>query len=110
MTDSLDPAASNAYASNMEIRLLPDQEAHLAAVAASTGRTTDELVQEAVALWEERENVRALTEFRASLDKAEAALGQGKGRVVTQESMRKLSEEVHQRGLARLAAERKSLP
>jgi len=93
----------------MEIRLPPDQEAHLAAVAASTGRTAEELVQEAITLWEERENTRAIAEFRASLDKAEAALAQGKGRIVTEESMGRLSEDVHQRGLARLAAEHKNL-
>jgi glyoxylase-like metal-dependent hydrolase (beta-lactamase superfamily II) len=39
----------------MEIRLLPDQEDHLAAVAASAGRSTAEVVQEAIALWEERQ-------------------------------------------------------
>jgi hypothetical protein len=38
----------------MEIRLPPDQEASLAAVAASTGRSTDELLQEAVALWQKQ--------------------------------------------------------
>jgi predicted transcriptional regulator len=92
----------------VEIRLSPEQEAHLAALATSAGRSPDEIVQEAVALWEERENARALAEFRASLDKAEASLDAGKGRVITQESMRDLAEEVHQRGLARLAAEQKS--
>ena len=43
----------------MEIQLPPEQEAHLAAVAADTGRSTDELVQEAVALWEERRRANA---------------------------------------------------
>jgi predicted transcriptional regulator len=43
----------------MEIRLLPDQETHLATVAADTGRSKDELVQEAVALWEERQRANA---------------------------------------------------
>ena len=38
----------------MEIRLAPDQEAHLAALAASAGRSAGELVQEALAEWEER--------------------------------------------------------
>jgi predicted transcriptional regulator len=38
----------------MEIRLPPDQEAHLAALAASAGRSADELVGEALAEWEER--------------------------------------------------------
>jgi hypothetical protein len=60
-----------------------------------------------VELWEERENARVLAEFRASLDEAEASLAQGKGRVITQESMRELAEEVHQRGLARLTVEQK---
>ena len=39
----------------MEIRLPPDLEAQLAAVAASAGRSTAEVVQEAIALWEERQ-------------------------------------------------------
>jgi Arc/MetJ-type ribon-helix-helix transcriptional regulator len=87
----------------MEIRLPPDQEAYIAGLAASSGRSTDELVREAVALWEERENARALSEFRASLDEAEASLGQGKGRVITQESMRELAEDVKRRGRERRA-------
>jgi predicted transcriptional regulator len=33
----------------MEIRLPPDQEAHLAALAAKSGRSADEVVQEAIA-------------------------------------------------------------
>jgi predicted DNA-binding protein len=33
----------------MKIHLSPDQEAHLAALAASVGRPADELVQEALA-------------------------------------------------------------
>ena len=39
----------------MEIHLPPDKEAHLAQLAASAGRSPDEIVQEAVALWEERQ-------------------------------------------------------
>lgn len=92
----------------MEIQLSPDQEAHLAALAADAGLSTGEIVREAVALWEERENARALVQFRASLDKAEASLAHGKGRMITQESMRGLTGDVHQRGLARLAAEQKT--
>jgi hypothetical protein len=38
----------------MEIRLTPDQEAHIAALAASTGRSPSELVSEAVAILEQR--------------------------------------------------------
>ncbi len=39
----------------MEIHLPPDKEAHLAELAASAGRSAGEIVQEAVALWEERQ-------------------------------------------------------
>jgi predicted transcriptional regulator len=42
----------------MEIRLPPDQEAHLVALAASAGRNPDEIVQEAVALCEKRQAQR----------------------------------------------------
>jgi predicted DNA-binding protein len=37
----------------MEVRLAPEQEARLAAVAASTGHSTDELVREAIELREQ---------------------------------------------------------
>lgn len=63
----------------------------------------EEAVQEALALWEERERARA--EILAAVDEAEASLARGEGRVITQESMRELAEQVKQRGRARLAAE-----
>jgi hypothetical protein len=55
----------------MEIHLPPDQEAHLAALAASAGRSADEIVQEAVALWEERQALHPTP--RAKHTPAEAA-------------------------------------
>lgn len=42
----------------MEIRLSPDQEARLAALAASAGRSADELVRDALAEWEQRQAER----------------------------------------------------
>ena len=39
----------------MDIRLAPDQEARLAALAAGTGRSAAELVQEALTEWEQRQ-------------------------------------------------------
>ena len=42
----------------MKIRLAPDQEAHLAALAARAGRSAAELVQIALAEWEERQAER----------------------------------------------------
>jgi hypothetical protein len=47
---------------------------------------------------------RAQTEILAAVDAAEAALGRGEGRVITQDSMRNLAAEVKQRGRANFAA------
>lgn len=60
-------------------------------------------MKEALSLWEERERARA--EILAAVDEAEGSLAHGGGRPVTPESMRQLSEEVKQRGRARLTAE-----
>jgi hypothetical protein len=56
-----------------------------------------------LALWEERERQRAA--FLLTLDDAKASLASGEGRVITQESMRQLAEEVKERGRTRLVAE-----
>ena len=89
----------------MNVELTPDQRA-LVKRAIDSGRFTDEeqAVQEALALWEERERRRL--EILASLDEAEASLARGEGRPITDESMQALAEDVKQRGRARLAAER----
>ena len=90
----------------MEVSLTPDQKAFIRQ-AIETGRVQheEEAVREALSLWEERERKRA--EFLASLEDAKASTAQGKGRVITKQSMRELAEEVKQRGVARLNAERK---
>ncbi len=49
-------------------------------------------MQEALALWEDRE--RQTREFLLTLDHAKASLARGEGRVVTEESMRQLADEV----------------
>jgi len=54
-------------------------------------------------LREERERKRA--EILAAVDRAEASLARGEGRVITQESMQQLAEEVKQRGRAHLTVE-----
>jgi Arc/MetJ-type ribon-helix-helix transcriptional regulator len=92
----------------MEVYLTPDQQVFVRE-AIESGRLVreEDAVKEALALWEERERTRA--EFLATLDQAEASLARGEGRVITQESMRRLAEEVHQRGLARLAADKSTL-
>ena len=61
---------------------------------------------EALSLWEERERRRA--EILVAVDKAKTSLAAGKGRVITEDSMRQLGNEVKQRGRARLAAEQQT--
>jgi len=88
----------------MDVQLTPDQKA-FARRAIESGRLHSEqdAVQEALALWEERERQRA--EFLLTLDDAKASLARGEGRIITQESMRQLAQEVKERGRARLLAE-----
>jgi putative addiction module CopG family antidote len=88
----------------MEVRLTPDQEAFVRQ-AIQSGRLlrAEDSVEQALSLWEERERKRA--ELLVTLDEAEASLAGGEGRVITEESMRELAEEVKQRGRSRLAAE-----
>ena len=87
----------------MQIDLTPEQSEFIR-MAIETGRLQrpEDAVQEALTLWVERERRRE--EILAAIDEAEASLARGEGRIITQESMRELAEEVHRRGLARLAA------
>ena len=88
----------------MEVRLTPDQEA-LVRRAIDAGRfgRPEDVVEEALLLWGERERKRA--EFLATLDDAKASIARGEGRVITEQSMRDLATEVKRRGRARLAAD-----
>ena len=88
----------------MEVDLTPDQSAFVRH-AIETGRLhrPEEAVREALSLWEERERRRA--EILAAVDAAKASLAAGKGRIITEDSMRQLADEVKRRGRARLAAE-----
>jgi putative addiction module CopG family antidote len=88
----------------MEVQLTSDQKA-FARRAVENGRfkSEEDVVREALALWQERERERI--QFLAMLDYARASLARGEGRVVTQESMRELDAEVKERGRARLIAE-----
>lgn len=88
----------------MEVELTPDQKAFVRhAIESGRLHREEDAVQEALALWEDRERTRA--EILAAVDKAEASLARGEGRIITQQSMLDLAEEVKQRGRARLAAE-----
>jgi len=88
----------------MEVKLTPDQMAFVRdAIKSGRLKREEEAVQEALALWEERERRRA--EILVAVDEAEASLVRGEGRIITQQSMLGLAAEVKRRGRARLAAE-----
>jgi Arc/MetJ-type ribon-helix-helix transcriptional regulator len=91
----------------MKVDLTPEQN-DFVRHAVETGRVqrAEDAVQEALDLWVERERRRA--EILAAVDKAKASVVRGEGRIITQDSMRELADEVHQRGLARLAAEQQT--
>lgn len=93
----------------MEVELTQDQKAFVKQEM-ETGRfhREEDAVQEALLLWDERERRRI--EFLATLDDARAALARGQGRVITQQSMRELAEEVKERGRARLVADKPVAP
>jgi putative addiction module CopG family antidote len=88
----------------MNVELTDDQRAFVQK-AIESGRFSreEEAVQEALALWEERERRRL--EIIAMVDEAEASLARGEGREITEESMKALANEIKERGRRRLAAE-----
>ena len=91
----------------MEVQLTADQQAFVRqAIDSGRLRREEDALREALSLWEERERTRA--EILAAVDEAEASLARGEGRIVTQESMRELAEEVKRRGRARLTAEQQT--
>jgi putative addiction module CopG family antidote len=88
----------------MEVQLTPDQKAFVRqAIQSGRLQREEDAVREALALWEERERTRA--EILLAVAEAEASLARGEGRIITQQSMRDLAEEVKQRGRDRLASE-----
>ncbi len=64
----------------------------------------EEVIEEALALWESRERTRA--EILAEMDPAEVSLARGEGRIITEQSMLDLAEDVKRRGRARFLADR----
>lgn len=88
----------------MEVNLTPDQQAFVRrAIEAGRLHREEEAVEEALALWEERERRRI--EFLASLEAADASLACGEGIEITPESMQALAEDTKKRGRESLAAE-----
>ncbi len=93
----------------MEVEPTPDQQAFIRdAIASGRLHRPEKAAQQAFSLWEERERRRA--EILAAVDLAEASLARGEGRIITEESMRQLAEDVKHRGRARLAAEQQQKP
>jgi Arc/MetJ-type ribon-helix-helix transcriptional regulator len=87
----------------MNVELTPDQRAFVQK-AIEIGRFTreEEAVQEAMALWEERERRRI--EILAMLDEADAELARGEGREFkTKEDTQALADEIKQRLRRRIA-------
>lgn len=91
----------------MNIELTPDQRAFVQkAIESGRFAREEQAVEEALALWEERERRRL--ELIAMVEEAEASLARGEGRVITEESMKALAEEIKARGRRRLAEQAKS--
>ncbi len=93
------------YNAAMNVELTPEQR-DFVRKAIESGRVSgeEEAVQQALALWEERERRRL--EILALLDEADASLARGEGIPITEESMKALAEDVKREGRRRLAAER----
>jgi len=88
----------------MEVQFTPDQKAFIRqAIESGRLRVEEDAVKEALSLWEDRERSRA--EVLAAIDEAETSLARREGRIITQQSMRELAQQVQQRGRGRLAAE-----
>jgi putative addiction module CopG family antidote len=89
----------------MRLDLSPDQEAFIRQ-AIKDGRvaSTEDAVQEALQLWEKRERRRR--EILAAVEIAEESITRGEGKVLTEDSMRHLAEEIKRQGRARVEADR----
>jgi len=91
----------------MEITLTSDQEIYLSRLAAQAGRSTTEVVHEALAEWVGRQTT--LAELRTSLDAAEASIARGDGIEITPEGLGSLAEDVKRRGRERAMKRSKPL-
>lgn len=88
----------------MEMPFTADQRAFVHdAIFEGRLRDESEALREAMALWEARERTRA--ELMLHVTKAKKSLAEGRGRLITDLSMRALADDVHRLGMARLEAE-----
>lgn len=91
----------------MEVRITPtpEQEAFIRqAIASGRFKSAEDAARAALLRWEGGERRRA--QLLVELDGAEASLAQGKGRRLTSQSIRKLTEDVKRRGRSRLKPSR----
>jgi Arc/MetJ-type ribon-helix-helix transcriptional regulator len=89
----------------MQIKLTAEQREFVRrAVETGRVRREEDAVQQALDLWVERERERE--EILAAIDVAEASVAQGQVRIMPEGSGQQLAEEIHQRGLERLAAKK----
>ena len=89
----------------MNVELTPDQRAFVQkAIESGRFSRVEEAIEEALALWEERERRRL--EILAMLDEADASLARGEGIPITEESVHVLIEEAKQRLRKRIEAAR----
>lgn len=88
----------------MDVLFTPDQQAFIReAIESGRLERPEQAVQEALSLWVERERRRL--EILAAVDRAEASIASGRGRIVsTPEELSQLVGDVKRRGLARLTA------
>ena len=91
------------YSQHLVSALLARDDGHDPSAAPGSAGAPPHLEGRALQEWEERERQR--TEFLLTLEDARASLSRGEGRAITQESVRQLSQEVKERGRARLLAE-----
>jgi Arc/MetJ-type ribon-helix-helix transcriptional regulator len=93
----------------VNVELTPDQKVFVRQ-AIENGRIAreEDAVQEALALWEERERRRL--EILAGVDEAEGSLARGEGREITEDSMRGLATQAKERLRRRIADERPTQP
>jgi Arc/MetJ-type ribon-helix-helix transcriptional regulator len=103
------PSRESPYNADMNVELTPDQRAFVQK-AIETGRISreEEAVQEALALWEDRERRRL--ELLVMLDEADASFARGEGIPLTEESVKVLVEEAKQRLRRRIEVERSATP
>ena len=93
----------------MQIELTAEQREFVRrAVETGRVRREEDAVQQALDLWVERERERE--ELLAAIDVAEVSVAQGEVRMMPEGSGCQLAEEIHQRGIARLAAKRLAEP